>query len=265
MNVTKADILKALDWFDENYGDAIDNEDIEELCTWQNNYDRDIPAHAYYMAFIYILNNFPQSEIEKHREKLGIPAYVTVSQKHGVKNFDFSEYSGNSGKLEDRNVAEMEYPSKISLDKLKFDGTQPDGIYTMEETSFFFHLDKAVDINEITIKQDPQFQLNMSGYGFTTQTLILNDYNGSNFSHCPITTSALKLNGNNDILESDFKGLNFGVLDLTGLTPEVIHLPAELQLDIATKLKAQIVRRKDQKIIVKKKFVEVLKPLVKII
>ena len=40
MNVTKADILKALDWFDENYGDAIDDEDIEELCTWQNNYDK---------------------------------------------------------------------------------------------------------------------------------------------------------------------------------------------------------------------------------
>ena len=265
MNVTKADILKALDWFDENYGDAIDDEDIEELCTWQNNYDKALPAHAYYMAFIYILNNFPQSEIEKHREKLGIPAYVTVSQKHGVKSIDFSDYSGNSGKLEDRNVAEMEYPSKISFDKLKFDGTQPDGIYTMEETAFFFQCDKAVDINEITIKQDPKLQLNMSGHGFYPQTLILNDYNGSNFSHFPMTTTALKLNGNNDLLESDFEGLEFGVLDLTGLTPEVIHLPAELQLKIATGLKAQIVRRKDQKIIVKKKFVEVLKPLVKII
>lgn len=265
MNVTKADILKALDWFDENYADAIDNEDIEELCTWQNNYGRDIPTHAYYMAFIYILNNFPQSEIEKHREKLGIPAYVTVSQKHGVKNFDFSDYSGNSGKLEDRNVAEMEYPSKISIDKLKFDGTQPDGIYTMEETSYFFHCDKALDINEITIKQDPQLQLNMSGYGFNAQTLILNDYNGSSFSRFTITTIALKLNGNNDLLESDFEGLNFGVLDLTGLTPEVIHLPVKLQLKIATGLKAQIIRRKDQKILVKKKFIEVLKPLIKII
>ena len=108
-------------------------------------------------------------------------------------------------------------------------------------------------------------QLNMSGHGFYPQTLILNDYNGSNFSHFPMTTTALKLNGNNDLLESDFEGLEFGVLDLTGLTPEVIHLPAELQLKIATGLKAQIVRRKDQKIIVKKKFVEVLKPLVKII
>ena len=108
-------------------------------------------------------------------------------------------------------------------------------------------------------------QLNMSGYGFTTQTLILNDYNGSNFSHFTITTILLKLNGNNDLSESDFEGLNFGVLDLTGLTPEVIHLPPELQLKIATGLKAQIIRRKDQKIIVKKKFVEVLKPLIKII
>ena len=122
---------------------------------------------------------------------MGIPAYVTVSQKHGVKSIDFSDYSGNSGKLEDRNVAEMEYPSKISVDKLKFDGTQPDGIYTMEETAFFFQCDKAVYINEITIKQDPKLQLNMSGHGFNTQTLILNDYNGSNFSHFPITTILL--------------------------------------------------------------------------
>ena len=265
MDVTKADILKALDWFDENYEDALDDEDIEELCTWQNNYGRDIPAHAYYRAFIYILNNFPQSEIEKHREKLGIPAYITVSQKHGVKSFDFSDYFGNSGKLEDRNVAAMEYPSKISIDKLTFDGTQPDGIYNLEETSYFLHCDKALDINEITIKQDPKLQLNMSGYGFSAQTLILNDCNGSNFSHFAITTITLKLNGNNDLSEGDFKGLKFSVLDLTGLTPEVIHLPVNLQLEIATKLKAQIIKRKDQKIVVKKKFIEVLRPLIKII
>ena len=49
------------------------------------------------------------------------------------------------------------------------------------------------------------------------------------------------------------------------MTPEVIHLPVNLQLEIATGLKAQIIKRKDQKIVVKKKFGEVLKPLIKII
>ena len=40
MNVTKTEILKALDWFDENYAEAIDFENITEICTWMETLNK---------------------------------------------------------------------------------------------------------------------------------------------------------------------------------------------------------------------------------
>lgn len=278
IDITKADIMEALDWFDENYGEAIDNEDIPELCNWPDTRPNNINPnpHAYYMAFIYILDNFPQSTIEKYRENLGIPAYISVSQKHGVKSFDFSNYHSKCGKLQDPYEIWMDYPAKIDIDTLIFDiSPQGDGIDSLEEMSHYLSDGRKEynrKIDHIIINQDPNAMRKLFGRMLPATKLTINNFTGIDFDSLPIIANTLELNGFGDLTDDGnnmITGLRFKILDLTGLKREKITLPPSLQLNIATNTDGfgniQIIKRKDQKIIIKKKFVESIKPLIKTI
>lgn len=295
MNVTKTEILKALDWFDENYSEAIDFENITEICTWMktldNMYGSSLPLEqdAYYMAFIYILSNFPQNEIEKHREELGIFTYVLVSLKHGVKSFDFSNYSyGNP--LSAANFLDIGSPegyptTTITIDDITID-LSGDGAEMLKLLRYL--PGKTVKIHTVILNQDPSgtytrgLQQSIMIYGvlpdgvLPVDTLIVNNFVGINFYSAPFSVNTLKLNGTCDLLDikmsekdsitGNTNGINFNVLDLTGLKDDSITLSPSFQVDLAFKpggSNTQILTRRNQKILVKKKFVEVLKPLIK--
>ena len=295
MNVTKTEILKALDWFDENYAEAIDFENITEICTWMktldNMYGASLPLEqdAYYMAFIYILSNFPQNEIEKHREELGIFTYVLVSLKHGVKSFDFSNYSYGKP-LSAANFLDIGspkgYPATITIDEITVD-LSGDGANTLELLRYL--PGKTVKIHTVILNQDPSgtysrgLQQPIMVYGvlpagvLPVDTLIVNNFVGINFYAAPFSVNILKLNGTCELLDIKMSekdrvtgntwGINFNVLDLTGLKDDSITLSPNFQVELAVKTggsgNRQIITRRNQKILVKKKFGEVLKPLIK--
>ena len=290
MNVTKTEILKALDWFDENYSEAIDFENITEICTWMktldNMYGASLPLQqdAYYMAFIYILFNFSQSEIEKHREELGIFTYVLVSLKHGVKSFDFSNYYYGRP-LSAANFLDIGspkgYPATVTIDDITID-LSGDGAETLELMRYL--PGKTKKTHTVILNQDPSgtyrrgLQQSIVVYdGMLVDTLIVNNFVGINFYSAPFLVNTLKLNGTCDLLDikmsekdsitGNIHGINFNVLDLTGLKDDSITLSPSFQVDLAVKSSGsgntQIITRRNQKILVKKKFVEVLKPLIK--
>ena len=291
MNVTKTEILKALDWFDENYAEAIDFENITEICTWMktlnNMYGASLPLQqdAYYMAFIYILSNFPQNEIEKHREELGIFTYVLVSLKHGVKSFDFSNYSYGKP-LSAANFLDIGSPegyptTTTTIDDITID-LSGDGAEMLELMRYL--PGKTVKTHTFILNQDPsgtyrrglQQSIAVRG-GMLVDTLIVNNFVGINFYSAPFSVNTLKLNGTCELLDIKMSekdsitgntyGINFNVLDLTGLKDDSITLSPNFQVDLAFKPgesgNRQIIIRRNQKILVKKKFVEVLKPLIK--
>lgn len=292
MNVTKTEILKALDWFDANYGEAIDFENITEICTWMktldNMYGASLPLgqDAYYMAFIYILSNFPQSEIEKHREELGIFTYVLVSLKHGVKSFDFSNYSYGKP-LSAANFLDIGspkgYPTTTpTIDDITID-LSGDGAEMLELLRYL--PGETVKIHTFILNQDPsgtyrrglQQSITVRN-GMLVDTLIVNNFVGINFYSAPFSVNTLKLNGTCDLLDIKMSekdsitgntyGINFNVLDLTGLKDDSITLSPSFQVDLSFKSggsNTQILKRRNQKIIVKKKFVETIKPLIKTI
>ena len=295
MNVTKTEILKALDWFDENYSEAIDFENITEICTWMktlnNMYGASLPLEqdAYYTAFIYILSNFPQNEIEKHREELGIFTYVLVSLKHGVKSFDFSNYSYGKP-LSAANFLDIGspkgYPATVTIDEITVD-LSGDGANTLELLRYL--PGKTLKIHTLILNQDPSrtyrrgLQQSIMVYGMMpdgvvpVDTLIVNNFVGINFYAAPFSVNILKLNGTCDLLDiklsekdritGNTNGINFNVLDLIGLKDDSITLSQNFQIELAVKSSGsgntQIITRRNQKILVKKKFVEVLKPLIK--
>ena len=295
MNVTKTEILKALDWFDENYAEAIDFENITEICTWMktlvNMYGASLPLEqdAYYMAFIYILSNFPQNEIEKHREELGIFTYVLVSLKHGVKSFDFSNYSYGKP-LSAANFLDIGrpkgYPTTTTIDDITID-LSGDGAEMLKLLRYL--PGKTMKIHTIVLNQDPSgtyrrgLQQSIMVYGvlpdavLPVDTLIVNNFVGINFYSAPFSVNTLKLNGTCELLDikmsekdrvtGNTNGINFNVLDLTGLKDDSITLSPNFQVDLAFNPgesgNRQIIIRRNQKILVKKKFVEVLKPLIK--
>lgn len=291
MNVTKTEILKALDWFDENYAEAIDFENITEICTWMktldNMYGASLPLEqdAYYMAFIYILSNFPQREIEKHREELGIFTYVLVSLKHGVKSFDFSNYSYGKP-LSAANFLDIGspegYPTTTTIDDITID-LSGDGAEMLKLLRYL--PGETVKIHTIILNQDPSgtyrrgLQQSIMVYGvMLVDTLIVNNFVGINFYSAPFSVNTLKLNGTCDLLDIKLSetdlitgntyGINFNVLDLTGLKDDSITLSQNFLVDLSFKpggSNTQILRRRNQKIIVKKKFVETIKPLIKTI
>ena len=291
MNVTKTEILKALDWFDANYGEAIDFENITEICTWMktlnNMYGASLPLEqdAYYMAFIYILSNFPQSQIEKHREELGIFTYVLVSLKHGVKSFDFSNYSYGKP-LSAANFLDIgspeDYPATVTIDEITVD-LSGDGANTLELLRYL--PGKTLKIHTFILNQDPSgtyrrgLQQSIMVYGvMLVDTLIVNNFVGINFYSAPFSVNTLKLNGTCDLLDIKMSekdpvtgntyGINFNVLDLTGLKDDSITLSPNFLVDLSFKpggSNTQILRRRNQKILVKKKFVETIKPLIKTI
>ena len=288
MNVTKTEILKALDWFDENYAEAIDFENITEICTWMetlnNMYGASLPLEqdAYYMAFIYILSNFPQNEIEKHREELGIFTYVLVSLKHGVKSFDFSNYSYGISAANFLDIGSPEgYPATVTIDEITID-LSGDGANTLELLRYL--PGKTLKIHTVILNQDPSrtysrgLQQSIMVYGvLPVDTLIVNNFVGINFYSAPFSVNILKLNGTCDLLDikmsekdsitGNTNGINFNVLDLTGLKDDSITLSPGFQVDLAFNPgksgNRQIIIRRNQKILVKKKFVEVLKPIIK--
>ena len=295
MNVTKTEILKALDWFDENYAEAIDFENITEICTWMktldNMYGASLPLEqdAYYMAFIYILSNFPQNEIEKHREELGIFTYVLVSLKHGVKSFDFSNYSYGKP-LSAANFLDIGrpkgYPTTTTIDEITID-LSGDGAETLKLLRYL--PGKTAKIHTVILNQDPSgtyrrgLQQPIMVYGvlpagvLPVDTLIVNNFVGINFYSAPFSVNTLKLNGTcellgikmseKDSITGNTNGINFNVLDLTGLKDDSITLSPDFQVDLAFNPSEsgnrQIIIRRNQKILVKKKFVEVLKPIIK--
>ena len=295
MNVTKTEILKALDWFDENYSEAIDFENITEICTWMktlnNMYGASLPLEqdAYYMAFIYILSNFPQNEIEKHREELGIFTYVLVSLKHGVKSFDFSNYSYGKP-LSAANFLDIGRPkgyptTTVTIDEITVD-LSGDGANTLELLRYL--PGKTLKIHTLILNQDPSrtyrrgLQQSIMVYGILpdgvvpVDTLIVNNFVGINFYAAPFSVNILKLNGTCELLDikmsekdrvtGNTNGINFNVLDLTGLKDDSITLSPSFQVDLSFKpggSNTQIITRRNQKILVKKKFAEVLKPLFK--
>ena len=291
MNVTKTEILKALDWFDANYGEAIDFENITEICTWMktldNMYGASLPLgqDAYYMAFIYILSNFPQREIEKHREELGIFTYVLVSLKHGVKSFDFSNYSYGKP-LSAANFLDIGspkgYPATVTIDEITID-LSGDGAETLKLLRYL--PGETLKIHTLILNQDPSrtyrrgLQQSIMVYGvMLVDTLIVNNFVGINFYAAPFSVNTLKLNGTCDLLDIKMSekdpvtgntwGINFNVLDLTGLKDDSITLSQNFLVDLSFKpggSNTQILRRRNQKIIVKKKFVETIKPLIKTI
>lgn len=296
MNVTKTEILKALDWFDENYAEAIDFENITEICTWMktlnNMYGASLPLEqdAYYMAFIYILSNFPQNEIEKHREELGIFTYVLVSLKHGVKSFDFSNYSYGKP-LSAANFLDIGqpegYPATVTIDEITID-LSGDGAEMLKLLRYL--PGKTVKIHTVILNQDPSgtyrrgLQQSIMVYGVLPEavlpvdTLIVNNFVGINFYSAPFSVNTLKLNGTCELLDikmaekdsitGNTNGINFNVLDLTGLKDDSITLSQNFLIDLSNKpgrSNTQILRRRNQKIIVKKKFVESIKPLIKTI
>lgn len=291
MNATKTEIVRALDWFDENYDEAIDDENITEICTWMktlnNMYGASLPLgqDAYYMAFIYILYSFPQSEIEKHREELGIFTYVLVSLKHGVKSFDFSNYSYGSP----RSVANFldigslkGYPTTITIDDITID-LSGDGAEMLKLLRYL--PGKTRKIHTVILNQDPSGPYSRRGlqqpimvYGvMLVDTLIINNFVGINFYSAPFSLNTLKLNGTCDLLDIKLSekdsitgntyGINFNVLDLTGLKDDSITLSPNFQTELAINPggsgNRQIIKRRNQKIIVNKKFVENIKPLIK--
>lgn len=290
MNVTKTEILKALDWFDENYAEAIDFENITEICTWMktlnNMYGASLPLEqdAYYMAFIYILSNFPQNEIEKHREELGIFTYVLVSLKHGVKSFDFSNYSYGKP-LSAANFLDIGspegYPTTTTIDDITID-LSGDGAEMLKLLRYL--PGETVKIHTIILNQDPSgtyrrgLQQSIMVYGvMLVDTLIVNNFVGINFYSAPFSVNTLKLNGTCDLLDIKMSetdlitgntyGINFNVLDLTGLKDDSITLSPSFQVDLTFKPgesgNRQIIIRRNQKILLKKRFVEVLRPLFK--
>ena len=296
MNVTKTEILKALDWFDENYAEAIDFENITEICTWMKTlnkmYGASLPLEqdAYYMAFIYILSNFPQNEIEKHREELGIFTYVLVSLKHGVKSFDFSNYSYGKP-LSAANFLDIGrpkgYPTTTTIDDITID-LSGDGAEMLELLRYL--PGKTMKIHTIVLNQDPSgtyrrgLQQSIMVYGvlpdavLPVDTLIVNNFVGINFYSAPFSVNTLKLNGTCELLDikmsekdrvtGNTNGINFNVLDLTGLKDDSITLSPSFQVDLTFKPEGmegnrQIIIRRNQKILVEKKFVEVLKPIIK--
>ena len=295
MNVTKTEILKALDWFDENYAEAIDFENITEICTWMktlnNMYGASLPLEqdAYYMAFIYILSNFPQSEIEKHREELGIFTYVLVSLKHGVKSFDFSNYSYGKP-LSAANFLDIGspkgYPATVTIDDITID-LSGDGAEMVKLLRYL--PGKTMKIHTVILNQDPSgtyrrgLQQSIMVYGVLPEavlpvdTLIVNNFVGINFYSAPFSVNTLKLNGTCDLLDikmsekdsvtGNTNGINFNVLDLTGLKDDSITLSPSFQVDLAfnagESVNRQIIIQRNQKILLKKKFVEVLRPLFK--
>ena len=295
MNVTKTEILKALDWFDENYAEAIDFENITEICTWMKTLDKmygaslPLEQDAYYMAFIYILSNFPQNEIEKHREELGIFTYVLVSLKHGVKSFDFSNYSYGKP-LSAANFLDIGspkgYPATVTIDEITID-LSGDGAEMLKLLRYL--PGKTMKIHTVILNQDPSgtyrrgLQQSIMVYGVLPEavlpvdTLIVNNFVGINFYSAPFSVNILKLNGTCELLdikmaEKDFitgntNGINFNVLDLTGLKDDSITLSPSFQVDLAFNPgesgNRQIIIRRNQKILLKKKFVEVLRPLFK--
>lgn len=291
MNATKTEILKALDWFDANYGEAIDFENITEICTWMktlnNMYGASLPLEqdAYYMAFIYILSNFPQNEIEKHREELGIFTYVLVSLKHGVKSFDFSNYSYGKP-LSAANFLDIGspegYPTTTTIDEITID-LSGDGAEMLKLLRYL--PGKTLKIHTLILNQDPSgtytrgLQQSITVYGvMLVDTLIVNNFVGINFYSAPFSVNTLKLNGTCDLLDIKMSekdsvtgntwGINFNVLDLTGLKDDSITLSQNFLVDLSFKpggSNTQILRRRNQKIIVKKKFVEIIKPLIKTI
>lgn len=291
MNVTKTEIVKALDWFDENYAEAIDFENITEICTWMktldNMYGASLPLQqdAYYMAFIYILSNFPQREIEKHREELGIFTYVLVSLKHGVKSFDFSNYFYGKP-LSAANFLDIGrpkgYPTTTTIDDITID-LSGDGAEMLELMRYL--PGKTVKTHTFILNQDPsgtyrrglQQSISVRG-GMLVDTLIVNNFVGINFYSAPFSVNTLKLNGTCELLDIKMSekdsvtgntyGINFNVLDLTGLKDDSITLSPNFLVDLSFKpsgSNTQILRRRNQKIIVKKKFVETIKPLIKTI
>lgn len=291
MNVTKTEILKALDWFDENYGEAIDFENITEICTWMktldNMYGASLPLQqdAYYMAFIYILSNFPQNEIEKHREELGIFTYVLVSLKHGVKSFDFSNYFYGKP-LSAANFLDIGspkgYPATVTIDNITID-LLGDGAEMLDLMRYL--PGETVKTHTFILNQDPSRtyrrglqQAIAVRNGMLVDTLIVNNFVGINFYAAPFSVNTLKLNGTCDLLDIKMSekdsvtgntwGINFNVLDLTGLKDDSITLSQNFLIDLSNKpgrSNTQILRRRNQKIIVKKKFVETIKPLIKTI
>lgn len=291
MNVTKTEILKALDWFDENYAEAIDFENITEICTWMktlnNMYGASLPLEqdAYYMAFIYILSNFPQNEIEKHREELGIFTYVLVSLKHGVRSFDFSNYSYGKP-LSAANFLDIGspegYPTTTTIDDITID-LSGDGAEMLKLLRYL--PGETVKIHTIILNQDPSgtyrrgLQQSIMVYGvMLVDTLIVNNFVGINFYSAPFSVNTLKLNGTcelldiklseTDLITGNTYGINFNVLDLTGLKDDSITLSQNFLVDLSFKpggSNTQILRRRNQKIIVRKKFVETIKPLIKTI
>ena len=296
MNVTKTEILKALDWFDENYAEAIDFENITEICTWMktlnNMYGASLPLEqdAYYMAFIYILSNFPQNEIEKHREELGIFTYVLVSLKHGVKSFDFSNYAYGKplGAANFLDIGSPRgYPATVTIDEITID-LSGDGAEMLKLLRYL--PGKTVKIHTVILNQDPSgtyrrgLQQSIMVYGVLPEavlpvdTLIVNNFVGINFYSAPFSVNTLKLNGTCELLDikmaekdsitGNTNGINFNVLDLTGLKDDSITLSPSFQVDLTFKPEGmegnrQIIIRRNQKILVKKKFVEVLKPIIK--
>ena len=146
-------------------------------------------------------------------------------------------------------------------------------------------------IHTVILNQDPSrtyrrgLQQSIMVYGvlpagvLPVDTLIVNNFVGINFYSAPFSVNTLKLNGTCELLDIKMSekdsitgntyGINFNVLDLTGLKDDSITLSPDFQVDLAVKAggsgNTQIIRRRNQKILVKKKFVEVLKPLIKII
>ena len=234
------------------------------------------------MAFIYILSNFPQNEIEKHREELGIFTYVLVSLKHGVKSFDFSNYSYGISAANFLDIGSPKgYPATVTIDEITID-LSGDGAETLKLLRYL--PGKTVKIHTVILNQDPSrtyrrgLQQPIMVYGMLpVDTLIVNNFVGINFYSAPFSVNTLKLNGTCELLDikmsekdsitGNTNGINFNVLDLTGLKDDSITLSPNFQVDLAFNPgesgNRQIIIRRNQKILVKKKFVEVLKPLIK--
>ena len=145
-------------------------------------------------------------------------------------------------------------------------------------------------IHTVILNQDPSgtysrgLQQSIMVYGVLPEavlpvdTLIVNNFVGINFYSAPFSVNTLKLNGTCELLDikmaekdsitGNTNGINFNVLDLTGLKDDSITLSPSFQVDLTFKPEGmegnrQIIRRRNQKILVKKKFVEVLKPIIK--